>query len=401
MTKLPKNAVFPEEERKRGFMLEGSSFLSDNIHKIDTSEIRRVFDLAQRLENPINLSIGQSDLPVPLPVQEELIKAIRDGKTGYTPTAGILPLREAIAHKWQTQNGFAVSPENILVSAGVAPLLFLLFETIINPQDHVLLIDPYFLIYPALLKYRGARLHFLREDFDSDDIERLLEQKIPLKAIVFSTPSNPTGRILEKEKLSLLIKLADKTGALLVSDEIYEVFDYDKKFVSTASLYPTGTLTLSGLSKSHSMTGLRIGYIGAPENLAPIVRKMATLQQYTVVCAPQPSQWAAIVALSTPVSEGVARMGRRRDLCQRLLKQCTSFPSPDGAFYIYPEIPVDSSIFVEEAIHRRLLLVPGYIFSQNRYHVRISYAQREDVLEEGLQIFCDLVRQLREEPSKV
>ena len=361
--------------------------ISDRIGLIDTSEIRRVFDLAAAIKNPVNLSIGQPDFPVPAAVKEAFIKAIQDDKSGYTPTAGLLSLREAIAEKLQTRNQIQVSPDNILVSTGVASILFLLFQASVNPGDDILLIDPYFLIYPALVKYHSAQLHTLSENFQQQDVEDFLQKGIKPKLIVYSTPSNPTGRILEADQLKLLVQIAQKTGALLVSDEIYEAFDYENKFISTASLYPEGTLTLNGFSKSHAMTGIRVGYIAAPAGLSKIVQKMATLQQYSIVCAPHPAQIAAITALKTDLSNELVLMKERRDMLAEKLAKFTEFARPDGAFYIFPKIPAHSSEFIERAIKERLLLVPGYIFGKDPNWVRISYAQKNEILEEGIQIF--------------
>lgn len=371
------------------------ALLSERIHHIDTSEIRKVFDLAAKIKNPVNLSIGQPDFPVPAPVQEAMIKAIKDNKTGYTQTTGLLELREAICRKWKYKNGFRVEPDNVIVSTGVASILFLLFQTIIDPGDHILLTDPYFLIYPALVKYHGAQMHLLSEDFGEKELDKLkyflTEKNIKLKAMIFSTPSNPTGKILSEDQLRLLTDFARNRGILVISDEIYEAFDYEKKFSSTAALYPEGTLTLNGFSKSHAMTGLRVGYMGAPQELSQIVQRMATLQQYSMVCAPQPMQWAAITALDTPILQELKQMKARRDLVVSKLAGKTEFPFPDGAFYAYPQINEDSKTFIEKAIQNRLLVVPGYIFSQQSNHIRISYAQKVEILEEGLDIFLKLL----------
>lgn len=354
---------------------------------LDTSEIRRVFDLAVKIENPINLSIGQPDFPVPEAVKEAFIKAIRDNHSGYTPTMGLLSLREAISKKWEQKNKISIDPDNILVSTGVASILFFLFQATVNEGDDILLIDPYFLIYPALVKYHKANLHTIPETFSQEELDALLKKGIRPKLIVYATPSNPTGRILQKEQLQRLVSFAQNTKAILVSDEIYESYDYENRFISTARLYPQGTLTLSGFSKSHAMTGIRLGYIGAPPELKDIVSKMATLQQYSVVCAPHPAQVAGITALECPIAEQLEFMKKRRNMVADFLKAFTEFPRPDGAFYIFPKIPVNSREFIEEAIAERLLLVPGYIFGQDPNFVRISYAQKEETLKEGLEIF--------------
>ncbi len=368
--------------------------LSARIHRIDTSEIRKVFDLAARIENPINLSIGQPDFPVPDPVKEAIIQAIKDDKMAYTVTQGIVPLREKISEMWQTRGGFKVDPGNIVVSTGVASLLFLLFEAMFDPGDELLLIDPYFLIHDSLAHYHQLKTHYLPETFSKDDIEQLQKENpsMNLKAIIFSSPSNPTGKILSKEQLHQLTSLAESQDAIIVSDEIYEAYDFDDKFTFTASMLPERTVTLGGFSKSHAMTGLRVGYMGVPDRLREIAQKVATLQQYSIVCAPQVAQWGALKALEVPIHNELNIMRRRREIVLKHLKGKAEFTHPDGAFYVFPRVPGDCSAFVEKAIGQKLLIVPGHIFSQKRDSVRISYAQKEEVLEQGLEIFTQLLQ---------
>jgi len=374
-------------------MLETIDYLSQKIHRIDTSEIRKVFDLASQIKNPINLSIGQPDFPVPEPVKEAMIKAIQDNKNAYTVTQGLIELREALSEKWQLDSNVKIHPQNIIVSAGVASLLLILFDVLFEPNDEVVMIDPYFLIYDSLAQYHKLNVNYLHESFTKDDVADLahsLKNK-NLKAIILVSPSNPTGKIFDKSQVSSLVDLAREKNALIVADEIYEDYDYDNKFVRTASLYPEGTITLGGFSKSHAMTGWRVGYMGVPDNLKEIVQKVATLQQYSIVCSPQPAQWAAIEALKTDVSDLIALMKSRRDLVVRKLQGKVKFTFPDGAFYLFPEVNEDSKTFIEKAVKNRLLIVPGFIFSQKRNNIRISYAQKEEILEEGLDLFLKLL----------
>lgn len=370
-------------------------FLSERIHGIDTSEIRKVFDLAAKIKNPLNLSIGQPDFPVPQPVKDAMVQAITDNRSGYTPTAGLIQLREAIGAFLSPKIGYDTNPENVIVSTGVASILFLLFQTVIGKGDAVLLIDPYFMIYPALVKYHEGRQYTIPEHFGEAEVNTLREtlkrDNVKLKLIMFASPSNPTGKILKREQLQLVSQIASENDAIIASDEIYAAMDYEKTHISMASLDPERTLTLNGFSKSHAMTGLRVGYLAAPERFAPIVQKMVTLQQYTMVCSPHAMQWGAIIALKTPIEAELATMRKRRDLVYGILSKVTKLPYPDGAFYVYPDVPIDSAEFVTQAIERRLLLVPGYIFSANRKSIRISYATREDILEEGAHIFCKMV----------
>lgn len=363
---------------------------SKRSERIDTSEIRKVFDLAASIKNPINLSIGQPDFAVPQAVKESMVQAILDDKNAYTQTQGILPLREALSSHWQ-KSGIDIHPENIVVSTGVASILFMLFEVLFNEGDTIILIEPYFLIYKALADFHKLNIIYLDEDYTQEDIETLLKQPGAenIKAAIFSTPSNPTGKILSKDQFRSLTPLVDK-GTLLISDEIYNAYDYDNKFSSCAAIHPQSTVTLGGFSKSHAMTGLRVGYIGVPSNLSAITAKIATLQQYSIVCSPQPAQWAAITALETPIESELKLMKNRRDLVVSKLKDKVSFRYPDGAFYLFAEINRDSSEFIVDAIENRLLVVPGYIFSRNKKSIRISYAQKEEILEEGLDIFVKL-----------
>lgn len=373
--------------------------LSQKILRMESSEIRKVFDLAAKVENPLNLSIGQPDFPVPQPVKDAMIQAIRDDKNGYTPTAGLVPLREAISRKWEEKNGFSVSPENILVSTGAASLLHLLFETIFEENDSILFIEPYFLIYPALAKFHNLDINYLHESFGAPEKEQFLEnwkqKNKPLKAIIYSNPSNPTGNVFSEEQLKLLAEIAESTGAVIISDEIYEAFDYDDRFQSMAKFLPEKTLTLSGFSKSHAMTGLRVGYLGVPENMKEIISRMASLQQYSVVCAPQPAQWGAIAAINNPATKEIQTMKQRRDYVAERLQKITSLTQPAGAFYTFPQIPVDGSEFAKRALEKRLLLVPGYIFNHDPNFVRLSYAVDQAVLEEGLDVFEELLQEYK------
>ena len=374
-------------------------YLSERISRIDTSEVRKVFDLASRIKNPKNLSIGQPDFPVPEPVKEAIARSIRNDQTAYSQTQGILPLREALSG-YYSQQKIDFHPEHIVVSTGVASVLFLLFDVLFDPGDTVLFTDPYFLIYQSLAEYHELNVMHIPENFSEKEIQELrqalssgshLPNKKKLKAIVFASPSNPTGKILTRKQLGLLAKISDEFGSLMISDEIYSAYDYEEKFVHTAEVCPGQTITLGGFSKSHAMTGLRVGYMAVPPNLSQIAEKLAALQQHSIVCSPQPAQWGALEALKTPIKNELAVMKRRREMVLSMLRGKTSFTDPDGAFYIFPQVPISDREFVSRAIERELLIVPGYIFTKDPHRIRISYAQKEDILEKGLRVFCDLL----------
>lgn len=353
-------------------------YLSHRMNHIDTSQIRRMFDLAARLDSPINLSIGLPHFATPEPIVEAARRALAENRTSYSQTQGIMELRQALSQKFASRNGFQASPDNILVTSGVASILQLLFLSTVDPGDEVLLVDPAFLIYRGLSGFFGAKIRTIPEDFSPDQADEL--QFPRLKLILYSSPSNPTGRILSEEQIQALGRLADRTGALLCSDEIYEVFDYEGKFRSAASVYEEA-VTMMGFSKSYSMTGMRLAAVTGPESL---IRAMTTLQQYTIVCAPTPHQWAGLAALETDMSSQVDDYRKRRDYLVNELKDHYEFGPPDGAFYLFARVPEDSLKFVQRGIdEHQLLVVPGSIFTDNGNWIRISYAAPDETLVRG------------------
>ncbi len=368
--------------------------LSKRMVHIDTSAIRQMFDLSSQLKDPINLSIGQPHFPTPTPICEALIKAVKDGKTSYTQTQGILELRERMAQKYEEKNNFKANPEDIIISSGVASLIQLICMACIEPQDCILLTDPCFLIYRSLSIFFGAQIEYIPENFTEEDITQLDSSK--LKLIIISNPSNPTGHIQTKEQIHLLAELAEKSGAILVCDEIYELYDYDNSFQSPASYYPK-TLTLSGFSKSYSMTGLRLAAATGPKE---IIQSMITLQQYTVVCAPTPVQYAGLTALDMDMSHHITLYKNNRDYCLAQLEKENysgrSICYPAGAFYIFLRLTKEEENadqkFVERAIReKQLLVVPGHIFSRSSQFIRLSYATEEKNIKRGIKALLELL----------
>jgi aspartate/methionine/tyrosine aminotransferase len=354
--------------------------LSKKMSLIDSSPIRKAFELARTIENPINFSIGQPHFPCPTNIISAMKTALDQGKTSYTLTAGIPELRSAIAEKYRNFNHINyANQENVLVTSGISSSLFLLFNALVDSGDDCLIISPYFLMYPSMLGFYGANVHTLSQDFTSDDTKKLEGKKF--KLILFSTPSNPTGRILTKEQLNSLADLAEKTGAYLISDEIYELFDYDQKFSSIGSTYDK-TITLSGFSKTYNMTGLRLSSILAPPD---IISALTTLQQYTVVCAPAPVQWAGIEALKTDMTAYIQDYREKRDFVYNELKDYYDIEKSDGAFYFFLKVPIVDEEFIKLAVEKeKLILVPGYIFCKDHDHVRLSFASEWDQLKKGI-----------------
>lgn len=368
-----------------------ASKLSARARVVESSGIRRVFDLGARLQNPINFSIGQPDFPVPAPVAEAAKRAIDAGYNSYTPTQGIAALCEKVAEKLARENGIATQPDDVLITSGSSGAIFLILAAILDPGDELIIPDPYFVMYPQLTNFFGAVpvLVDTYPDFQLDP-ERVEEAVTPrTKAILLNSPNNPTGAVYPEDTLRAVADVAYRHGLLIISDEVYEPFVYDgARHFSVGSVYPP-TITINALSKSHALTGWRVGYATGP---SPIIEKMKELQQYTFVCAPAPAQHAALTALELGPSEAVQTYQQRRDLIYEGLRKRFEVTRPQGAFYIMPRVSDEDAIrFVERAIAQNVLLIPGSVFSTRGTHVRLSFATSEEKIRQGIEVLNSLV----------
>ena len=361
--------------------------LSKRVAQLDASGIRKVFDLAGEMVNPVNLSIGQPHFAVPQGIQETAIKAIQEGHNRYTLTQGTKELRAAIGEKLDAECGPA--DRKILVTSGVSGGLLLGFMCLLDPGDEVIIPDPYFVMYKSLIELIGAKpiLIDTYPDFGLhvEKIAKAISKRT--KAIIVNSPSNPTGAIHGRAELEKVAELAAKHDLVVISDEIYNEFCYDEPYVSMAGMYDK-ILLLRGFSKTYAMTGWRLGYAVGPEEL---IEKMTMVQQYTFVCAPSMVQWAGITALKTDMSKEVAAYRRKRDLAYEGLSKAFKVRKPGGAFYIFCEAPEgQADEFVRRAIKNNVLIIPGEVFSSRNSHFRISYAAEDDVLKRGIEILCGL-----------
>ena len=385
-------------------------FAARRMETIDVSAIRKSFQLKGKCKDPIDLSIGLPHFPTPSPVIEAYRKALQDGHTAYSLTAGIPQLREAMAAHYRSQ------PDQILISAGIAPILWLLFLAIIEPGDRVLITDPTFLIYRSLIPFFQAEAVTIPEDFTVEDLQQI-SQPERIKLILLANPSNPSGCICKKEQILALIRFAKKRRNLLVIDEIYRNFTYDNDFYSLAehlSDPDLATLLLVGFSKSHAMTGLRLG--AAIGHLATI-HQLEKLQQYSIVCAPTPCQYAALAALqNTTPPHWIDYYKKNRELCLQALQKHhphIQFATPSGAFYLFLEMQnsqfqdpaqrdekkITDNLFVQLALEsEELLLVPGNIFSTRKNCIRLSYGVDRQVLARGLSALLRVVDSIGSRP---
>src|SRR6476620_11406512 len=270
-------------------MRSPADYVSSRALAVDASGIRKVFDLAARLKDPINLSIGLPDFDVPDVVKDAAIDAIRGGQNRYTQTQGIAPLRDRLRAALSQEIGRDVG--DVLITSGVSGGLLLAIFALINPGDEAIFLDPYFVMYKHLLTMAGGKSVAVDSypdfRFHADRVERAITPRT--KLLLLNSPANPTGAVMSEQEIRDAVAIAKKHDLILISDEIYEPFLYDVDrakggLYSPAALYER-TLILRGFSKSHAMTGWRLGYAAGPSEL---INQMTKLQQYTFVCAPSP-----------------------------------------------------------------------------------------------------------------
>ena len=362
--------------------------LARRTDSIDTSGIRKVFDLAAGLSNPVNFSIGQPDFDVPDVVKEAAVDAIRDGFNRYTVTQGIPELREAVRERMRKTRNW--EPEDVFITSGVSGGLLLAILTLIDPGDDVLMSDPYFVSYKQLTRLVGAACVFVDTypDFRLTP-ERLEAAVTPKSRVLFvNSPANPTGAVYPAQDLKGIAEVCRKHDIAVISDEIYDDFCYDGEYVSITRYLPE-TILLGGFSKSCGMTGWRLGYVCGPKDL---LQQMLKLQQLSFVCAPSPVQKAGLVALECDPSEHIAEYKQKRDVIYEGLKDTFNVTRPSGAFYLFPEVPGGTDMeFARGAIERECLVIPGSVFSERSTHFRISYATTMEQIERGVGILKSLV----------
>ena len=376
-------------------MRSPADYVSSRALGVDASGIRKVFDLAAKMKDPINLSIGLPDFDVPEVVKAAAVDAIQKGQNRYTPTQGIEPLRSRLRADLSNEMGRDIG--EVLITSGVSGGLLLAMLAVIDPGDEVIFLDPYFVMYKHLLTMAGGKSVIVDSypdfRFPAEKVERAITPRT--KMLILNSPSNPTGVVMSEAEVKAAVDIARKHDLLILSDEIYEPFLYDSVLSPQSSVLPSPaklydkTIILRGFSKSHAMTGWRLGYAAGP---AEIIAQMTKLQQYTFVCAPSPLQHAALKALDVSMTDAVAAYRKKRDLVYDGLRGKFELVKPAGAFYIFPKAPAGqtASEFVAKAIENNVLIIPGNVFSERDTHFRISYATTDEKLKQGCEILSKL-----------
>jgi aspartate aminotransferase/aminotransferase len=364
-------------------------WIAERSKTVEASGIRKVFDLAKSLKDPVNMSIGQPHFDVPASIKAAAHAAIDQGHNGYTVTQGIAELRGKIAA--DVRQRYHHADREVLITSGTSGGLVLALMATLNPGDEVIVFDPYFVGYPHFVTLAAGKTVYINTypDFRID-VNKVRDALTPrTKAILVNSPGNPTGKVYDRATLRDLALLAREKQVLLLSDEVYRVFCYDEPFVSPAE-FSDEVVVFDGFSKAYGMTGWRLGFCHGPRRL---IEELAKMQQFTYVCAPSIVQHAGVAAWDCDVSEFVADYHRKRDWLCAKLQEHYEFAKPGGAFYLFPRVPWgDGSSFVTEAIANNLLIIPGQTFSRADTHFRLSYAASDVTLQRGVEILRRLAR---------
>ena len=368
----------------------------------------------------ISFGIGQPDYVTPSHIREEAKRALDEGFTGYTETAGIPELREAIAWYLNTRYGAGVSPDEVIVTTGAKTAIFIGMAAYLRPGDEVIIPDPSYYAYAQVAKLFGARPVYVPMKFvegegfrlDIEAIEKAVTERT--RMIVVNNPHNPTGNVFPPGQVEALLDLARRRSILILSDEIYDNFLYRnarfKSFLSTSD-WRDYVVYVNGFSKTFSMTGWRLGYLVVGEEAA---RKIVDLAVTVYSCPPSIAQKAGVTALKgdwSPVREMIQEFEARAKILYENLREAPGIEAymPEGAFYMFPRVArllektgLNVELFVEKLLHEEgVLVLPGTSFPEKvgRGHVRISFATSRSEVAEGSKLIAAYAEKLWKQPT--
>ena len=370
--------------------------VSSAVAAIPRSGIREIMDLAWATPDTIIAATGEPNFPTPPHVVRAAMDAANAGKTKYTPNAGIPELRDALVEKIRMRNGYTVTREQVVVTAGGVEALYTSMAAILDPDDEILLPDPgwpNFAMGAAMIRATPV-LYPLHEDrgfvAQIADLETRITAKT--KALLINSPSNPIGSVVDREHMTALVAFAKRHDLWLISDECYDETTFDASFVSAAAIGGTEQIiSCYTFSKTYAMTGWRIGYAVLP---LAVAAQVAKLQEPVTSCVNHPAQYAALAALTGPQDAVVAMRDeykRRRDFCLATLREAgLDVSTPSGAFYLWVKLGDVGCTSVEFArslvTDDKFAVAPGTAFGPSgEGYVRISLATAPELLEEGLQ----------------
>ncbi|MBC7114189.1 MAG: aminotransferase [Archaeoglobi archaeon] len=370
--------------------------ISRKVEEIPPSGIRKFFDLLLGMENVISLGVGEPDFVTPWRIREACIYALEEGYTSYTSNWGIYELREAISRSFMKEHSLFYSPENeILITTGASEAIDLAIRALVDPGDEVLIAEPCYVSYrPCVILSHGIPVSVpTREENEfrltAEDVEERITERT--KMLILNYPNNPTGATMRKKDLEEIADVAVEHDLVVLSDEIYNKLTYAGKHTVFSSLegMKERTVVVDGFSKSHAMTGWRIGFALGPSK---IIAAMMKIHQYTMLCAPITAQMAALEALNSDgeMREMINEYNRRRMLMVNGLRKIgLKCFEPKGAFYAFPSIKetgLSSQEFAERLLKEKgVAVIPGDVFGEGgEGYIRCSYAVSREKIKEAL-----------------
>lgn len=383
--------------------------LSKTITTIEPSGIRKFFDIVSEMEDAISLGVGEPDFDTPWHIRDEGIYSLEKGRTFYTSNAGLKELKIEISKFLDRRYGLQYDyNKELFVTVGGSEAIDVAMRTMLDPGDEVLIPQPSYVSYLPCCVLAGGTPVIM--ELKAEDDFRLTPEELEAsitpktKLLVLPFPNNPTGAVMEKKDLEAIAEIIIKHDLFVLSDEIYSELTYLENHVSIASLpgMKERTIVINGFSKSHAMTGWRLGYACGPEI---IIKQMLKIHQFAIMCAPTTSQYAAVEALRNG-DEDVKTMreeynGRRRFVLQRFKEMGLSCFEPFGAFYAFPcikEFGMTSEEFANQLLQsQKVAVVPGTAFgSSGEGFIRISYAYSLEDLKVALGRVEEFITELRE-----
>lgn len=383
--------------------------LSKTITTIEPSGIRKFFDIVSEMDDAISLGVGEPDFDTPWHIRDEGIYSLEKGRTFYTSNAGLKELKIEISKYLDRRFGLSYDyNKEMLVTVGGSEAIDIAMRAMLDPQDEVLIPQPSYVSYvPCCVLENGTPVPIeLKAENEfrltAEELEAAITPKT--KLLVMPFPNNPTGAVMEKKDLEAVAEVVKKHDLFVLSDEIYAELTYLDNHVSIASIpgMRERTIVINGFSKSHAMTGWRLGYACGPE---VIIKQMLKIHQFAIMCAPTTSQYAAVEALRNG-DEDVAMMreeynGRRRYVLERFKEMGLSCFEPFGAFYAFPcikDLGMTSDEFATKLLQtKKVAVVPGTAFGAcGEGFLRISYAYSLDDLRIALDRVAEFVTEIRE-----
>ena len=383
--------------------------LSKIITTIEPSGIRKFFDIVSEMDDAISLGVGEPDFDTPWHIRDEGIYSLEKGRTFYTSNAGLKELKIEISKYLDRRFGLSYDyNKEMLVTVGGSEAIDIAMRAMLDPQDEVLIPQPSYVSYvPCCVLANGTPVPIeLKAENEfrltAEELEAAITPKT--KLLVMPFPNSPTGAVMEKNDLEAVAEVVKKHDLFVLSDEIYAELTYLDNHVSIASIpgMRERTIVINGFSKSHAMTGWRLGYACGPE---VIIKQMLKIHQFAIMCAPTTSQYAAVEALRNG-DEDVAMMreeynGRRRYVLERFKEMGLSCFEPFGAFYAFPcikDLGMTSDEFATKLLQtKKVAVVPGTAFGAcGEGFLRISYAYSLDDLRIALDRVAEFVTEIRE-----